>query len=308
MDTLEELKTEQLDDRSEFIKRLEAIDPKNLSPKDEKFLYDSVQDYFIKNFPVDQELVDRIPQEVSILDQKAYLEEFYKDEQRNRAEQDEALECPAYGFYDEIDDHCYVNADSARNAAHLFSTIFHECLHFISINQGAGFNITPYMQPDEINQLNNISEEEKQRYTDEASVVLVEGATKIIEQTSLDDMGLDISEDDGYIPEIQIMTILSEAITKSYEQFLDAYFRKSTEDIRKIIELNLLPKDERANYEYGNIPTGEFAACLINIGAASESMKNFYFKEDRQSYFEVLNNVDAAAQYYVNLAEENRDA
>lgn len=305
MDTAERPAVDILDDRPDFVKKLDEIDVHNLSPEDEKFLYDSVQNFFMENFPVDKELVDKIPEKTVILNHEDYMKEYCRTEPNPRKEN------PPVGFYDVPLDKNFIDNDAAVNATDLFSTIFHESLHFVSISQGAGFEVKNFKELDDLSFLgDDISEDEIKHYAKKASECVTEGATKLLEHISLEDMGIDTSQDGGYMPHVHIMDKVIHATVESYEQFVNAYFHKNTEDFRKEIELTLLPDDKKAEFENGEIPTGEFTRCLFNIGKALDEMEYFSSEEvnDPDSYNEVYSAVCDATQYYANLKEEKKNA
>ena len=199
-----------------------------------------------------------------------------------------------------------MDCDTAINAANLFGAIFHESLHFVSMNQGAGFRISgsDFKMPEDTSFSGEISQDDLKYYGQIAEKTVVEGATKLIEHLSMDALGINTDGDEGYGAEKQIMIEVLNAVAPEYDQLKDAYFTKSIEDIRKIIERNLLPPEEKEKYNDGEISTGEFMRCLLNIGYATEEMHHFFEIDDFNSYKEVFNDVHAAAQYYRNLIKE----
>ena len=302
MDIAEKPAVDILDDRSDFVKKLDEIDVHNLSPEDERFLYDSVQGFFMENFPVDKELVDQIPEKTVILDHEKFVEAYLKTESNPEGD-------VPVGFYDIELDKSFVDYETIGNAAGVLSTIFHESLHFVSMSQGAGFKLSgaDFRMPENDDYLKDFTEDERKYYGSIADKTVVEGSTKIMELSSMEDMGIDVSEDGGYNIEKQIMSEVLCAMVPEYDQLKSAYFTKSTEDIRKAIESSLLSPEDKEKYQNGEIPTGKFVLFMLNIGAAADKMHQYYKQDDPDSYFEVLDGIHDSMQEYLDITKERRN-
>ena len=201
----------------DFVKKIESFDIKNLTPENIKFINNVIQDYFLENFPVDPELVKQIPEHVSVL-----TEEEYKKMQQelDRAEID-LDEHP--GFFDKKRNRVFINADWHTDMDSLFSHMFHESLHYVSINAGAGF-AGPFSYPSEMEKSQELKDE-----VDKGVNTLIEGTTEYITHNEVRRMGFNV-EFCGYLPEVMLMDAIYTPF--SIDEMKQLYFQTSMEDLR----------------------------------------------------------------------------
>lgn len=271
-------------EKSDFVKKIESFDVKNLSPENIDFVNNVIQDYFLENFPVDPELVKQIPEHVSVL-----TEEEYKKMQKNLDKAEINLdEHP--GFFDRKRNRVFINSDWHANMGSLVSDMFHESLHYVSINAGAGF-ASPFSYSPEI--------EERQDLKDKINRgvnTLIEGTTEYIAHSEVRRMGFDVGSY-GYFPEVILVNAIYTPF--SIDEMKQLYFQTSMEDLRIKIE-KTFGSDETRNDIGPERSNGIFVECLANIGIAVDNLAialgSWEGDDDSE---EILRDVKHAVGFYI---------
>mgnify|MGYP000969294002 CR=1 FL=1 len=92
-------------EKPDFVKKIESFDVSNLSPENIEFMNHAIQDVFRGNFPIDDELIDKIPDHMRIVDN----EEFMRLRQETKEDADMDL-----GFYSLKLDQMLINVSKHR--------------------------------------------------------------------------------------------------------------------------------------------------------------------------------------------------
>ena len=69
-----ETPAEEVDDRPDYVKKIESFDIDNITPENIQFMINTVQDYFLEHFPVKPELVSELPDRFCFMDEDEYVE------------------------------------------------------------------------------------------------------------------------------------------------------------------------------------------------------------------------------------------
>lgn len=246
--------TNESAEKPDFVKKIESFDINNLSPENIEFMNHAIQDVFRENFPVDSEIIDRIPDRMRIVEN----EEFIRLLQDGDGDTDIDS-----GFYSSKLDQMVVNISMHHSPGALFSTMFHESLHFASINSGAGFNggfCYPGVGENEADEL--IGE------LDEGVRVMMEGMTHNITRAYV--MGYlkfdPQPEMFGYEPECLVTDAIWGAFSR--DERMQAYFEAPMELLRVRVESAF-----EENYDVDR-PNGIFADCLVNVARTTKQMRN----------------------------------
>ena len=239
-------------EKPDFVNQIESFDINNLSPENIEFMNHAIQDVFREHFPVSSELVDKIPAHMKIVDNEEFM--------RLRQETDEDADMDL-GFYSLKLDQMLINVSKHHTPGALFSTMFHESLHFASIQSGAGLSggfCYPGLGEDEADDL--ISE------LDEGVRAIVEGTTQNITHAYVVGyLGFDPQPQMfSYESEYQIANAIWEPFSR--EERMQAYFNTPLELLRIRVE-NAFKDD----YDPDK-PTGVFADCLVNVARATKQM------------------------------------
>ena len=285
--------TNEAPEKPDFVKKIESFDLNNLSPENIEFMNHTIQDIFREHFPVDGELIDKIPDHMKIVDD----EEFMRLRQETKEDADMDL-----GFYSLKLDQMLINVSKHRTPGALFSTMFHEALHFTSIQSGAGLSggfCYPGLGENETDGL--MSE------LDDGVCAMVEGTTQNITHAYVVDyLGFDPQPQMfSYEPEYQITNAIWEPFSK--EERMQAYFNTPLELLRIRVESAF-----EEDYDPDK-PTGIFADCLVGVARAAKQMGaalDSWRKSDNPELVEdVLKNVrHAVGLFVIRELEDGRRA
>ena len=277
-------------EKPDFVKKIESFDINNLSPENIEFMNHVIQDVFRENFPVDGEIIDRIPDRMRIVEN----EEFVRLLQDGEGDTDIDS-----GFYSSKLDQIVVNISMHHSPGALFSTMFHESLHFASINSGAGFD-GGFSYP-------SLSEDETDDFIaelDEGVFTMKEGTTHNITQAYvMDYLGFDPQpEMFGYEPECLVTDAIWGAFPR--EERMRAYFEAPLELLRIHVESAF-----EEDYDVDR-PTGVFADCLVGVARATRQMKTALniWRENGDSKLieDALRNVRHAVGLFIVYEAKNR--
>ena len=240
-------------EKSDFAKQVESFDIRNLTPENIEFMNRTIQDVFREYFPVDTELINKIPGHMKIVDG----EEFARIRQETKEDADMDL-----GFYSTKLDQMLINASAHNTPGGLFSTMFHESLHFVSIQSGAGLS-GDFCYPD----IGEDETEELRAELDDGVRTIVEGTTQNITQSYvMDYLGFDPQpEMFGYEAEYQITNAIWGGFSR--DDRLKIYFNTPLELMRVHVE-DLFEDDYNPDK-----PTGLFANCLLDISRTAKKME-----------------------------------
>lgn len=278
-------------EKSDFVKKIENFDINNLSAENIEFMNQAIQDVFRENFPVDSEVIDKIPDRMRIVEN----EEFVRLLQEDGGDTDIDS-----GFYSPKLDQIVVNISMHRTPGALFSTMFHESLHFASINSGAGFNggfCYPGVGENEADEL--IGE------LDEGVRVMREGMTHNITRAYV--MGYlkfdPQSEMFGYEPECLVTDAIWGAFSR--DEKMQAYFETPMELLRVRVESAF---EENYDVDRSN---GVFADCLVNVARNTkqirDALNSWKENDDPAPVEDVLRNIRHAVGLFVVREVENGD-
>lgn len=276
-------------EKPDFVRKIENFDLKNLTPENIELMNRTIQNVFREHFPVDDELIDEIPDHMTIVDSEEFM--HLRKEANEDAEMD-------LGFYSLKLDQMLINLSKHQTPGALFATMFHESLHYVSMNSGAGLS-GGFCYPD-------VGEDELDSLTDELDAgicAIVEGTTQNITQAYVvDHMGFDPHPQMfGYEPEYQITNAIWGAFSR--EERMQAYFDTPLELLRVRIESAF-----ENDYDVDN-PTGLFADCLVNIARTVKRMEtvlNSWRENDNSEPIEkVLEDVRHAVGLFVVREFEN---
>ena len=277
-----------LDDKPEFVKKIESFDVHDLKPENIEFMNSIIQNTFKDHFPVDPELVDQIPSRMNLVSAEEYT----------RLSEDSGVDANL-GYYNKRKDQIFINAEKHQTPGALFSTMFHESLHYVGIQSGAGMTGDfCYPFPGE-----GAEVDEMIYYLDKGMLTVVEGTTQLITQAYvLDFMGFTEQEQMiTYEPEVQIMGTILGALP--VEECLEAYFNTPMELLRVRIE------DAFADDYDPDNPTGLFADYVANIGEATEkietALESWRENDDPEPVEAVLGDVRHAVGAYITREVEN---
>lgn len=269
-------------EKPEFVKRIEAFDIHNLTPENIKFMNGVIQETFREHLPVDPKLIDQIPSRMKIVNNM----DFIRLREAANEETDADL-----GFYSQKYDQIWVNVEKHRDPGSLFTTMFHESLHFTSIQSGAGMTGDfCYPDPGEGDEVGEMMKD-----LDRGILTAVEGTTQLITQAYiLEYMGFTPQEQMmSYEPECLIMSAVWEPFSK--EERLEAYFNTPLELLRVRIE------DAFAEDYDPDKPTGVFADCMMNIGVATKNIEKALESWRKNSVPEPVENVLKNVRHAVGL-------
>ena len=239
-------------EKPDFVKKIESFDINNLSPENIEFMNHVIQDVFRDNFPVDGEIIDKIPDRMRIVENEEFVRLLQDGEGDNDIDS---------GFYSPKLDQIVVNISMHHSPSALFSTMFHESLHFASINSGAGFYggfCYPGVGENETDEL--IGE------LDEGVRVMREGMTHNITRAYvMDHLKFDSQpEMFGYEPECLVTDAIWGAFSRN--ERMQAYFEAPIELLRIRVESAF-----EENYDVDR-PNGVFADCLVNVARNTKQM------------------------------------
>lgn len=288
-------------EKPDFVKKIESFDMKNLTKENIDFMTSAIQNRFLENFPVEPELVAKIPDHILVVDAKGYKSYF---DERDTAPN---VNIDGYvGFYDKKLDKMIINSDAHETPGTLFATLFHEGLHFVSMRQGAGFG-NNFTYPTEIDDDAELSDK-----IDTGVQALIEGTTQLITFSNvIYGMGFDKHESMfSYEPEWRVMEAFWAPFSK--ESRFNAYFKNSMEDIRIGMEKQFKSEGHEVDSEFSN---GIFAECLARIGSATnrakEALENWVKGGDPEEVKTVLDGVYEFADQlatHLGVKEEEEDA
>ena len=288
MENLGEISPDQIDEtviedesnpeKPDFVKKIESFDVDNLTPENIEFMTKTIQDYFLEHFPVEPELVNQLSDRISILGNDEYVK--IRDELQGPDDKT--------GFYTSKYHKIFINQSSYGTPGGLFTTMFHEALHFTSIGAGAGFasGFDDSMIPESY---------DPQIYS--GINTLIEGTTQLIAYNNVVyNMGFDKTEDmESYSPECYIMDTILEPFYK--DEIFHIYFQMSMDDLRNYINKIFAPGETSDD---ADIKNGTFTDCLYNLGLATESMTNTLESwADEYEVEEILKDVRHAVGYYI---------
>ena len=247
-------KADESVEKPDFVKKIESFDINNLSPENIEFMEHVIQDVFRENFPVDSEIIDRITERIRIVENEEFVRLLEEDGGDTDIDS---------GFYNSKPDQIVVNISMHHSPGALFSTMFHESLHFVSINSGAGFN-GGFCYP-------GVGENEADEFIgelDEGVRVMREGTTHAITRAYvMDYLKFDPQpEMFGYEPECLVTDAIWGAF--SSDEKMQAYFKTPMELLRVRIESAF---EEDYDVDRTN---GVFANCLVNVARATKQMRN----------------------------------
>lgn len=266
-------------EKPEFVKKIEGFDVQKLTPENIDFMNSKIQEVFRENFPIDSELIDQIPDRMNLMSSEEFAH-FYRAE---KLDSDEDL-----GFYSVKHNKILVNLEKHKTPGALFSTMFHESLHFASIQSGGGFH-GDFIFPDPGE---DAEAAEMMANLDRGVLTAVEGTTQLITQSYvLDYMGFTPQEQMmSYEPECQVMGTIWKPFSR--DERLEAYFKTPMELLRIRVE------DTFADDYDVDKPTGIFADCLMNIGIAAknvdEALESWYRDRNPEPVEGVLTSVKHA--------------
>ncbi len=245
-------------EKPDYVKKIESFDVNNLTPENIDFMMGTIQGFFREQFPVKDEDIDDMANSVVILDKNDFKEKL--------AECGAPEEDLKYltGFYDEEEDLIYITPSRQKSAPDFFATMFHECAHFVSIRNDAGFSGEDFRHHER-----SLADPEKRMMIAKGLHTICEGMTQLITIRSVVyTMGFDLTPGmDSYIAEREVM----DTIIKPFgdDRSLDAYFNVPMEDLRLGIERVLEDDDTRSCIDH-NVTNGTFADCLAKIGEMTE--------------------------------------
>ena len=282
--------SESLRDKPEFVKTIENFDINNLTPENIDFMNDVIQETFQKHFPVNSELINQIPDRMKIVNNKDFI--CLREAANEDADAD-------LGFYSQKYNQMLINIERHQTPGALFSTMFHESLHFVSIQSGAGMTGDfCYPDPGEGGKV-----DEMMRDLDRGVLTAVEGTTQLITQAY-------ILEQMGFTPQEQMMSYEPECLVMgavwgpfSRDERLEAYFNTPLELLRVRVE------DTFAEDYDPDKPTGVFADCMMNIGIATrnieEALDSWRKNGDAKPVEDVLKNIRHAVGLFIFRELEN---
>lgn len=283
--------TNESAEKPNFVKKIESFDVGSLSPENIEFMNRAIQDVFRGNFPIDDKLIDKIPDHMRIVNN----EEFIRFRQETKEDADMDL-----GFYSLKLDQMLINASKHRTPGALFSTMFHEALHFTSIQSGAGLS-GGFCYPD----LGEDETDDLMSKLDDGVRAMVEGTTQNITHAYVVDyLGFDPQPQMfSYEPEYQITNAIWEPFSK--EERMQVYFNTPLELLRIRVESAF-----KEDYDPDK-PTGVFADCLVDVARAAKQMGialDSWRKNDNPEPVEdVLKNVrHAVGLFIVRELEDGR--
>lgn len=294
--SITETPAEEVDDRPDYVKKIESFDIDNITPENIQFMINTVQDYFLEHFPVKPELVNELPDRFCFMDEDEYVEKATNGEYGEKGYVDFNIR-KTQGYYNQKENKIYMNKSIFKNVESLFSSIFHESLHYTSIRAGAGFSGN-FLQP--------VPDENDPLSTPEDVCTglraLDEGTVQFITLHSVvDNMGFEPKDGMyGYDGERNVMQSIWDAFPP--KTMLHLYFETPIDDIRLYIEKTFEPKETRDTItrEWGN---GVFCDCLRNLGIASRRMNKalnkFVETGDRTEPDEILSFVKHALGHYI---------
>ena len=240
------------------VNTIENFDIKNLTPENIEFMLHTVQDYFNSHFPVKEELVEQLPEKVRVVGTEEFLRMHHE------VSGDEEIDVNFIsGFYNDKVDKVFINKDGYNSPGALFATIFHECLHRVSIQEGAGFAGEFFIPAD------RVSSADERMLLYMGLNTLKEGTTTLIALNSvIKDMGFDKQDQMfSYEPERFIVEELFWLF--SQDDMFRAYFNTPNEEIRMHVEKNLEPNEELRNEISHGASNGIFTSYIQDIGTTT---------------------------------------
>lgn len=293
IETVAETKGEEsefLKEKPEFVKTIEGFNINNITPENIDFMNGIIQETFQKHFPVNSEIINQIPDHMKIVNNKDFI--HLREATNEDADAD-------LGFYSQKYNQILINVEKHRTPGALFSTMFHESLHFVSIQSGAGMTGDfCYPDPGESDEVDEMMEA-----LDRGVLAAVEGTTQLITQAYiLEQMGFTPQEQMmSYEPECLIMSAVWGPFSK--DERLEAYFNTPLELLRVRVE------DTFAEDYDPDKPTGVFADCMMNIGVATknieEALDSWRKNDDSELVENILKNVRHAVGLFVVRELEN---
>lgn len=293
-DELTEAPAEDIANKPEFVKTIESFDINSFTPENFKFMVDTIHDYFLENFPVKKDVMDKYPDHVTLLGAEDFVNTG-QSEDGNRGYVDFDISNTT-GFFDQKSGNIYINKSVHKSPGALFCTMFHEALHYSSISAGAGFAgnfLHPIYNDDE-------------KYMPEDILVglrtLDEGSVQFITLGHiLEKMGFEPQDSMfSYEGERHVMQSVWNPYGANFLEHL--YFETPLDDIRMGIEKEFEPSATRDKItrENGN---GIFCECLKNLGIAAQRMnmalKKFEETGDRTEPDNILMTVRHAVGYHL---------
>lgn len=279
-------------EKPEIAKKIEAFDIKNLTPENIEFMSRTIQDYFRENYPVQPELVDQLPERLTILGASEFVEKQIElSGRRDRS---------VRGFYDSSVNKMFLNKDAFEDSEDLFHAMVHESLHFTSIGAGAGIN-SGFIAPRRFWESDDLLSQLKGGLT-----VVREGTTELITMNALGNMGFQISNYQPYQSERLIMDAIWSYFSPRYVKHV--YFEVPVENLRVHIE-KLFASDEERSENSVDGSNGIFADYLCRfqalIDGTNETLEGW--QEDESRKMGVLDETyDIVWEYIKRDMEVNR--
>jgi len=270
--------------KPDFVDKIEGFDIKNLSPENLEFMAHTIQDVFRENFPVSKELIDQIPERMMYVSTEDFVR-LREDEKKEEIETE-------LGFYNRKLEKMLINVPRHETPGTLFSTMFHECLHFVSIQSGAGLT-GDFLYPD----IGDKETAEMHNDLDEGVRVMVEGTTQNITHAYvIDKFGFQPQPQMfSYEPEYQVTNAIWLPFSK--EERMKAYFNTPIESLRVRVESAFSEKP------VNDTPTGMFANILVDVARVTRDMKtalDSWMKDNNPDPVEdVLNDVRHAVGNFI---------
>lgn len=282
-------------EKPDYVKKIESFDINNITPENVEFMVGVIQDYFRENFPVAPELIDQLSGRYSVLSRDEYMATYDPDSESSFLSFSDST-----GYYNEHTKLITINGAKASCPGELFATMFHEGLHYVSINSGAGL-IGTFTCPDDM-----YEQEESRRHMNMGMHALEEGTTQQITLWSVvDDMGFTPHDGMyGYPAEC----LVADAVWAPFPRSVlgKVYFKTPFEKLREYVERIA---DERKDIPEGeNVVNGVFSECLANLGVVTEKMKEAFKHWGSPDFYEkrdaILNDIHRAIGYFIFREQE----
>ena len=284
-------------EKHSIVKTIESFDVRHITRENVDVMVSAIQDYFREHFPVKPELVNQIPDHLSVLSAEDYQRAYSEFSESHHINFDDNA-----GYYDLEKRKIIMNASAHRSAGTLFTDIFHESLHIVSILAGAGFS-GKFAYPPELE-----NDQEVIANIDVGMNTLIEGTTQLITLSHvIGNLGFD--ENEGmldYEPECRVMHEVWFPFPK--DDRLYAYFQTPLDEMRIDVEKLFEPEENRDKIT-SDYSTGVFADCIANLGISTEDMKAAIAKVDDSKNTEAtLNDVHHSIEHFVaRLGEKEKN-
>lgn len=271
-------------EKPDSTKKIESFDINNLTAENIEYMNHVIQDIFRENLPVRAELIDGIPDRMNIVGNDEFLRTL--KEEKEDADMD-------LGYYSLKQNKMFVNLSKHHTTGGLFLTMFHESLHFTSIQSGAGLT-GDFCLPDIEGQEDA---DELYKELDDGVQTMVEGITQNFAQAYvIGEMKFDTSpEMFGYEPECLITRTILEPFSAEEKQRI--YFDTPLELMRVHIE------DAFAEDYDVDEPTGVFADCFVEVSRTKKQLEEALdsWRKDRNpdTVESILDNVRRAVDFYI---------